>query len=366
MVCVSPNGEQFNLNFRNTLGDAMSAADVQKFATNLARTGAILVTQQGPQETGYWNPVVVTDEQGVATLTLTVPEQSTAWKINAKGITADTLAGEAELDIVAKKDLFGELKLPLAFTDGDDAEIIVSVHHDLKKDEKSNIRATLRTIIGGRTIEEKRDVAVSGGGMQELTFKTSIRRRQRPERAGDVNPPMADTSKKQGNQPDANNKKDDKKGTDDNAATNDALPADVIAFELVVENGDQQDKIRRVVPIRPFGVPVYVTASGTASSDTTAWVEPNPEMPLQSPEPADHCRPHGRAKSVGHRSGLGPRMPDRHAHGRLGPRRGHQRLDGRRRAAEASRRNARQARAAGPSPRRAHPHRAQPTDLRRN
>jgi hypothetical protein len=118
-TCVTDAGEQFNVNFRNSFGDTLDAAEVRKFAENLAKSGAVMVAQRGPQETGYWRPVVVTDEKGEATLTITIPEQSTAWKINAKGITADTLAGEAELEIVAKKDLFGELKLPLAFTDGD-------------------------------------------------------------------------------------------------------------------------------------------------------------------------------------------------------------------------------------------------------
>ncbi len=175
-MCVSSNGEQFNLNFRNSFGDSLNVADIEAFAANLAKSGAILVSQQGPQETGYWNPMVVTDEKGEAKLTITMPEQSTAWKMNAKGITAETLAGEAELEIVAKKELFGELKLPLAFTDGDDAEILVGVHHDLQKDKASDMRATLKTIIGGRTIEEKQSVSVSGAGTKELVFKANIRR----------------------------------------------------------------------------------------------------------------------------------------------------------------------------------------------
>ena len=33
-----------------------------------------------------------------------------------------------------KKDLFGELKLPLAFTDGDEAEIVASVHNDADRE----------------------------------------------------------------------------------------------------------------------------------------------------------------------------------------------------------------------------------------
>ncbi len=71
--------------------------------------------------------------------------------------------------------------------------------------------------------------------------------------------------------------------------------ADIAAFELIVETGDGeaggQDKVRRVVPIRPYGVPVYVTASGTASSDTTAWVEPPKDMPLRFADDAGHHRP---------------------------------------------------------------------------
>ena len=70
-------------------------------------------------ETAYWNPSIITGKDGQATVTFTLPEQSTAWKLLAKGITADTLAGEAAEPLVVKKDLFGELKLPPSFTDGD-------------------------------------------------------------------------------------------------------------------------------------------------------------------------------------------------------------------------------------------------------
>ena len=70
-------------------------------------------------ETAYWNPAIVTDKDGKATIALVLPEQSTAWRLLAKGITADTLAGEAAETLTVKKDLFGELKLPASFTDGD-------------------------------------------------------------------------------------------------------------------------------------------------------------------------------------------------------------------------------------------------------
>ena len=114
--------------------------------------------QNGPLETGYWNPAIVTDEKGEASITITMPDQSTAWELAAKGISAETLAGEAKTDLTVKKDLFGELKLPAAFTDGDDAQIQATVHNSLV--EKGQIQVTLKTTIGDKTVEEKRTIDV--------------------------------------------------------------------------------------------------------------------------------------------------------------------------------------------------------------
>src|SRR4029077_16755534 len=78
MVVVMQNGMQCNV--------LLAAADQAQFdptaagkqAAQLTAQGAMVVTQSGTQETGFWNPAVVTDEKGEATLTITVPEQSTA------------------------------------------------------------------------------------------------------------------------------------------------------------------------------------------------------------------------------------------------------------------------------------------------
>src|SRR5262249_36390402 len=122
-------GKQFNLNFARELGEKADEAKVAALAHKLADAGAVLLPQRGPQETGYWNPAIMTDENGEARLTITLPDQSTAWQLAAKGITRDTLAGEAQTELTAEKRLFGELKLPAAFTDGDEAQVQVTVHN---------------------------------------------------------------------------------------------------------------------------------------------------------------------------------------------------------------------------------------------
>ena len=47
--------------------------------------------------------------------------------------------------------------------------------------------------------------------------------------------------------------------------------------------GGKADVTRQTVPLKPYGMPVYATRSGAASSDTTAWVEAPKDMTLESP-----------------------------------------------------------------------------------
>ena len=170
--CVDNSGMYRNIRLGDNgkLGDKQAEAMAAEFNSS----GAILLSALLPQETGYWNPVVTTGADGTATVSLIVPERSTAWKFLAKGLSAETLAGEATDDLVVKKDLFGEIKLPLAFTDGDTAEIPVTVHNDAV--EKGKIEVVLRTTIGGRTVEEKKTVDVTSKGTQEVSFKEELKR----------------------------------------------------------------------------------------------------------------------------------------------------------------------------------------------
>ena len=59
--------------------------------------------------------------------------------------------------------------------------------------------------------------------------------------------------------------------------------ANVIAvFELGVKADKVDDLVRRVVPVLPYGVPVYAVQAGTATGDTTVWIEPPVGMPVQN------------------------------------------------------------------------------------
>ena len=234
------DGTQNNVAFGNELDEKSAVA----LAGKLADAGVVLLPSAAAHETAYWNPAIVTDAKGKATVTITLPERTTAWKLLAKGVTSETLAGEAEGELVVKKDLFGELKLPLAFTDGDQAEILASVHNDAV--EKGPIEVVLKTTIGGKIVEEKK-LLDAGKGIHELSFKTSL----------------------------------DLPG--DEQIEGDEVVRLLASFELTVTAGELTDVVRRTVPVEPYGMPVYATAGGSAASDMTAWVEPPADMPLERP-----------------------------------------------------------------------------------
>jgi len=110
-------------------GDGLPVGQLQ----GVAASGMEILPQMASAELGYWNPTIITDEKGKATLTFRLPERSTAWKLKSRGIDGDALFGQAEADIIAKKDLFGELRTPLAFVEGDKATVQVDVHNSTVK-----------------------------------------------------------------------------------------------------------------------------------------------------------------------------------------------------------------------------------------
>jgi len=78
----------------------------------------------------YWNPSLRTDADGHATVSVELPDNLTTWRMGAHGVTADTLVGEADVDIVSTKDLLVRPVAPRFFVVGDQAELAAVVHNN--------------------------------------------------------------------------------------------------------------------------------------------------------------------------------------------------------------------------------------------
>jgi len=224
-------------------GNGRDQAQVAALLNDLADRGTALMPNLPPHETGYWNPSVVTGEDGKATVTFELPDRSTGWSLLAKGVTKDTLAGEAGHEFAVRKDLFGQLKTASAYTDGDKAQIVASVHNDAV--DEGNIEVTLKIKLGDKTTTEQKKLEVTQKGIEEIVFQQMLK--------------LPDEETKRG------------------------APGTTAEFELAVSAGDQRDVVRRMVPVRPYGMPVFSIAGGSVAGDVLAIVEQPKGMTLASP-----------------------------------------------------------------------------------
>ncbi len=75
------------------------------------------------QDLAYWDATLLTDEQGQASFSVTLPDNLTTWVLVVRAITDETLVGDGLHELTATKDLQIRPVVPRFFTAGDRAKI---------------------------------------------------------------------------------------------------------------------------------------------------------------------------------------------------------------------------------------------------
>jgi alpha-2-macroglobulin len=81
-------------------------------------------------DTAFWDPVVRTDADGTAHVEVQLPDNLTTWRMQARGVTADTQVGLSNVDVLSTLDLLVRPVLPRFFVVDDRAEIATVVHNN--------------------------------------------------------------------------------------------------------------------------------------------------------------------------------------------------------------------------------------------
>lgn len=82
------------------------------------------------EDTAYWNASIVTDQDGIATVEAVLPDNLTTWRVLVRGLTVDTLVGEAVSEVVSTKPLLVRPALPRFAVVGDHLELAAVVHNN--------------------------------------------------------------------------------------------------------------------------------------------------------------------------------------------------------------------------------------------
>ncbi|WP_165074525.1 MG2 domain-containing protein [Paludisphaera rhizosphaerae] len=174
-------------------------------------------------ETAYWNPAVVTGEDGKAKVTFPAPSAMSEYRITARGATgADTLVGEAFSSVTIRRDFFVELKAPPALTQGDRPRFMARIHHMGVAAGAAALKLTAGS--GGREQVLPKTVELKGDGVEEVLFD--------PIEAGEGE----------------------------------------MKLTLTATIGDRSDRVAAELPVRPWGVQTFASASGSSSDGATVFV----------------------------------------------------------------------------------------------
>jgi len=125
-------------------------------------------------DTAYWNGSLKTDKDGRAEISLTMPENLTAWKVKVWAMGHGTKVGQGETIVTTKKDLLVRLQAPRFFTQKDEVVLSANVHNYLKKEKK--VRVVLE--LDGGTLTSlaplTQEVQIASGAEQRVDWRVKV------------------------------------------------------------------------------------------------------------------------------------------------------------------------------------------------
>ncbi len=167
----------------------------------------------------YWNPGVVTNNDGKAKLRIRMPETPGSYRLAAWGASAqDALLGQATLELKVEGDWTVAISTPDRFVEGDRTNVSVKLSN--RKGRAGRAKVQLQIEAGGRTTVDAKEVDVPATGAASTSF-------------GPIDVPRAEQIK--------------------------------ITAKATMD--DLSDAVVLTSPIKPWGVPIVATASGVSTAD---------------------------------------------------------------------------------------------------
>lgn len=121
------------------LGEAREAMDESVFAQSKESGFAEAELRQDFRDTILWLPTLETDENGLATVEVTFPDNLTEWRLTARAITLDDKVGENTYAVTTTLPVIARLASPRFFIRGDGASLRVIGQSNLETDQTGQL-----------------------------------------------------------------------------------------------------------------------------------------------------------------------------------------------------------------------------------
>ncbi len=120
----------------------------------------------------YWNPTIVTDANGSASVEVKLPDNLTTWTAIANGVTAQTQVGKGTGDTIVTKDLIVRPVLPRFFNVGDQATIGAIVRNSTERTQSVTVSISATTISLAAPLT--RTLTISAGQSATVNWWVSV------------------------------------------------------------------------------------------------------------------------------------------------------------------------------------------------
>ncbi|MDX2137073.1 MAG: Ig-like domain-containing protein [Chloroflexota bacterium] len=139
--------------------------------------GGIFDIRQEFVDTAYWNAALVTDTNGEATFSVTLPDNLTTWRLDARAVTRGAdgmlLVGQETFDLISTKPLLIRPVTPRFFVVGDQAVVAAIVNNNT--DATQTVEVSLLQADGVTlTSEQRQTVTIEAGQRARVEWLLTV------------------------------------------------------------------------------------------------------------------------------------------------------------------------------------------------
>ncbi|MGD0707961.1 MAG: alpha-2-macroglobulin family protein, partial [Anaerolineaceae bacterium] len=126
------------------------------------------------QDTAYWNATVVTDANGMATVTFTLPDNLTTWVATLRGLTQDMKVGEATTELVTSKQLLVRPETPNFLVAGDHVKLSAIVQNNTSQALEVDVSLAAKGVTLDANSQSGQKVQLPANGQQAVAWWATV------------------------------------------------------------------------------------------------------------------------------------------------------------------------------------------------
>ena len=122
-------------------------------------------------ETALWEPIARTGPDGTVTVSVTLPDNLTTWRLTAQAVTPETQVGRGQADIVSNLDIMVRPMAPRFFVIGDEALLGAVVHNNTGDALEIEVQLDAEGLMISR---EQQSIQVPAGARQAVEWSVVV------------------------------------------------------------------------------------------------------------------------------------------------------------------------------------------------